>query len=548
MMNDIEIDDLFRVFHAHIREPGLQETRVVARTSTGEARMTTRTGLSRHRRLPLGAIVSGLAVCGLAAALGLLALQSPDRPTQVAGVPTQPRVDWGITALVSVDPEPGAARDVSTERVRAALVARAQQRDMAGVTVEVVGDNLLSVTIPAATRDGAIREFIHSGSLAIYDLKTSFVTRWNTREEAQTGAKRLPGEIAGRFAVPNEGTIGIDDFVTTSQEADQLLAVLNAPGLKVPFERQWSLIPFPVGFRLIGQRDVPEGLSVIRDEPIVTGDAITRVEVTGSRVRMVLSDAAEASFKAALQGGAASTDLNVVVGVDGPIGDIAGPVTQAPNGDLVLDFAEQWRADALLATLGEPYAGVRNVDIQSTEPYGTQPAVIGEHVTPLPAWVEAARNNTSEPHTANPNLVDIAPDQVVHVLSAPSPGGPIDLYAARTPAGDDVYWSEKFGSNGCSIAIGAPRLQNCGNLGVSPGNPGFWVGRVSSPDITSVEVRRADGTVQPGTVGNGWYVIPSGANTAAGAAIVGLDKAGNELGRIAENGALAFPGQASSQP
>ena len=134
--------------------------------------------------------------------------------------------------------------------------------------------------------------------------------------------------------------------------------------------------------------------------------------------------------------------------------------------------------------------------------------------------------------------IDLPRNAIVRAVTASLGHTTVELYVGRTPVGDDVGFLHGAGGGvtGCDGQPGPPSLVPCG--GSASGAEWTYYGRVSRPDIATVELRTAAGRVFPGAVRNGWYLILANGDGANGpdSTFIARNAAGDEVARIDATG------------
>ena len=485
-----EIDDLFRQYLADVppTPPGALE-RVTRRAMSEPA--PRRVGLRWRRWRPrVFAVAGGLAAAALATVLAVLFIQAPN-----AGSPAgEPRVDWGMNIVVQVVPDAGVSLDDAVDRAVAALEERGRRQDIPGLRIARLGGGRLKLTVPGAKQKGNTVELINFSSIAVFDQSATLIAHWTNTDEAKAGLRSLTGAPGGFITLPRVrrpgDELGLPDYRKTRAEADALIAFLNATVPNQP-EEQYEAVPIPAGIRF---RDNPPGIDVLRDEPIVAVSDITSVEAAGADIVLEIRNGAQDRVLRAVAAATNAKPPADLVGLQtfrGPVGQAIGTASLS-DGKVAIRVTSPLGAEQFAAAAGRPVVPA-HLEITAAEPYGELPPLAGDRLTELPPDVDQARRHAPDPRAADARTIDLPRNAIVRAVTASLGHTTVELYVGRTPVGDDVGFLHGAGGGvtGCDGQPGPPSLVPCG--GSASGAEWTYYGRVSRPDIATVELRTAAG-------------------------------------------------------
>lgn len=540
-MNDV--DHLFRTFLDGTPDlPDAACERVV--------RAVTRRDASRRhgRRVRWSVVVPVVGGMAVALVAGAAMFDREGTDTAVAG-----RVDWGMTAVLRVTPDPGSDLETALSRMEAALTVRGEADDIPGLAVRRVGNGDLEIRVPGVYHRQQMTMLSRFASVAVYDRRRALIGTYRRMDELTAALTRQKGAPQGYVLLSQApgSPVGMLEVVTTRAEADAKLRELNR-AMAAYEEKQsgtsanvvaakramarWTVAEVPGGVRVVARGQGP-GVDLLRDDPIVPSRDIDSLQENNGVTMTVVPEARERTLRALA---ASRSSAVAVFSAPGYTGSLAGPVSV--DGETLVASGSP---DGVVPV--SVHDAVPNIPgaiaVVSAQPYGHRPTLEGERVSPLPADIEALRTTQWDPRGETRDRLDIAPQSVLRVVRATRDGVHQDVYAARTPDGDDLVYvgrNDGSGGNACSSDAGPPRMTLCMTRAHAD-DP--FVGRVDDPAIVRVDAEW-DGGSRSAVVANGWFIVdtlgegrPPSATT-----MIGRDADGNEVARLSGvTGELRLP-------
>jgi hypothetical protein len=531
------IDDLVKDFRGHLPDaPSGAAERAARRLIERSGSLERRARVGRGgRRVFVG--VGALAVVAVAATLGALFIAT-NRGRQAAD-----HGGWGLTATVRVVSNPGGPNlAAATARAVEVVNARALAQGLTGVVASRLGDGQIRLVAPQAMRSGQLDELLAPADVRIYDIGGALLKTTDPREAAAwlRAHARVGVAPAGYTALPTR----IDRLpigITAVTRAELIKA--GAVSAVDP-----QIVAIPAGVRLLTSPRPGGGgdYTILRDEPVLRAQDLTRVQVDGTLLALDITAPAVARIDALLAGGHRASDL-LALRLTRYTSEVIGSVTSPADpgkrhtGTLLVEPPPNTPASSIVPPLVA--GGIdAQLSVESAEPYGDPPALSGDQPTTLPTALERSLTDLS-PATLRPDGVPtpVQPEAVVHALTATNGNDSWDLYATRTGWRLDVFWIVRKRSDGasakhdvsqavpCDVAPGRPVLTFCLIFQDTSGRFLFHMVGRASPDVARVEIHHATQPADHAVVRNGWWLVEVPADKPAPTEAVAFDARGNVL-------------------
>lgn len=460
----------------------------------------------RPLRLALG--VAGIA--GIAVLIGGLFLVTPRGPRPAAppappGPPQAPIPARDLVATIRVEPHPaGPSLEQATRRAADILNARAAALAITGAKATVAGPGRIRFLVPDAGSPNSIRSLLEMRPWAVHDLGRTLLGDSRDRRAAIRALEGDPTAPRGEpYTFTNDswyvtnGAAGGQGFParTVRPQAGRIAVPADPLGLPGPN------LDLP-GFSFV----------VLRDEPVAHAADVESAEVSGGLLTVRLRTPTDVRGR-------------LILVVNQWIFASASP-GRGRSRTLVLPLAPDDRAEFKRVLTGGGLDA--ELILEETRPAGRPRVRTGQHPVVTPRMrvrlLEGIPLRFDDGTTPVP-----VPATLLRVIGGTDRFGQRwNVWEVLTTQGDALVMQETDGTISydldCVISWAARIIRSCGG-GSDPVASG-----VVAPEVAKVVVRRADGTVTPAILRNGWFF--TGTPTAKGSKIVALDEDGNVLAQI----------------
>lgn len=534
-MNEI---DLFRTYLGSVTGPPPGRAAAVAeRVMSGQV-----TAPASPPRRARGWLAAG-AVGAVALAAGLaLTFESLRQHGTANGTP---RVPWGMTADITLTPDPGVDSQAAVDAYIQLIRQRAEREDVPGVDVQQTGPDRVHVTLPSASNRQALVSFVTPSDLRVFPA----VTAAQSVDEIEAVASQAVSNGATPIAyvlsptAPTMGDTPGEDFLTnqyrTVAEA-QAKAKAGDRVIAIPEGFAFVLVETPTGKDL--------GFALVKNEPVVGRSDMTRVELVQNRLVAQLTTAGADHVQEyfATEGTLDELDLAELHMTQGslvPTYFAIGKVHRSGDAALGIDGQAVGtdRTPGNLVGVDVWIGPVVRAEfaIDGSAAYGPQPRITGDSV-PVPA-----------PYNTYPELMPKPAGDLVRVVHATTAKGDVGVWVAvngsiALTASTVPLLGAGATTPACPWRLGPPPLTICNTGGGPVGS--VITGRVAD-NVATVEARLGTGKIVHGTIANGWFIVPIIVQEKVNPReyspekpewrvdeIVAKDAQGNVLGRFDSNG------------
>ncbi len=493
-MNEI---DLFRNYLHDVGGPAPGRTALVALRAVSGTAPTTRSSPRRRRGWLAAATVGGVA---LAVGLALTFTNLRQTPSATGTA----RVGWGMTADITLRPDPNVSPQAAVDAYMQLIRERADREDVPGVRVEQVAPDRVHLTLPSATTRSQLASFASPSDLRVFPAIASA----RSVEEIAAVANRAISDGARPVAYviakskPKDGETPAGDFLTTQYKTAADASSHAKPGDQV--------IPIPDGYAFVlAERPDGEdlGLTLFKDEPVIRRSDVARIEVAGRRLVAQLTPSGATRMRDYLASEGALDDFDVA------------ELNMAPGGIVPTYFT----------IVKARRAGEASISIETTGTLDQVPRLPGALVGPdtwigpvVPAGVRIDRASRygSAPEVVGDSVAP--PRQIPEIPGTRSTAALLRVVHLTTADGDSGVWVAADGSSSmtastiprlgghgsspaCPALLGPPPISLCDSGGGPAGS--ILAGRAAD-NVEFVEARRGTGEIARGAVANGWFIIP----------------------------------------
>lgn len=453
-------------------------------------------GTTRGTRTPRVIWLAAAAILIAVVTLAAVVRNTSPKPVDSSAPQIAPaRVDWGMTATVTVKPDPGVAADDARDRLTRALLARAAEQDIAGFEATPTSDTTIRIRVPAAETEDQLRGLIRFERVEVIDPSVSVRATSDSLEELGAIARRLPapnGRMTYWRSISSNPLFGAEAYPTAAEARKRRPPTRHDPGSPVPIPSH-----FRVAAMITGERDATYAL--VAAERLVHSGDVENIEIDGNRVVMRLSPAAASRVTAApsilamtRRGDDALTILHDEVDHDGDRLSITLPTALA---------AKRWSPDAgSPGVTGEPR-------ITSTMPYGTRPRPVGVPFTPT---MSADTPRPLNPYLRNPGASWIRTPLPTDAVAGPESFLVVGSTPTTVPGMLVLANSTGYpivGASECARGLGAPVVEVCSAQPSAPEtNRVTYLGRTAA-NVDRVTIRFPSGASIDGPARDGWFAL-----------------------------------------
>ncbi len=502
------IDDALRRFRTYLPDagPGDTDARALARRVIDQEHTTPASRRGRRRGLAV-ATATGLAAVG---ALAVVATRVDRRSGAAAPVVIgQPRVDWGMRALISVTPDPGVSVEDATQRAKELLAERLAQLDVKGAQLRPTKPGQLSLTVPGAEDPMQISWIMQINHLKVFRTTGRVLTgrtlaelRRSLRAPMQGARVKYLVEVERRRA-PSPSDIRLVDTV---DEAQRLARRLPAESSFVAVDAASALV-----------LSEPGRYSLLPSARTVPSD---RLDLTTTASGLVVSYPRSVGGPGRVY--VASSQFGIGTGTDrqwvaaGPL----RPTRSSADPTRIHVVVPQPGAQRLLleTTTTDPTPRddrllIGDAAITSLARYGSPP-IEGVPDQSAARTLSSFVNGRTPADAAWRRVLTDTSDGVSVRLFTASKAGPKSLAAAAftVSRGRRTLSTGSLGMSGtsqtpCPVGIGAPAMNPCSILPPVPMQPGVIAGGRIQPEVARIEARTASGHRFSAIIEGSWFVV-----------------------------------------
>ncbi len=467
---------------------------------------------SRGRRLAAIMALPAAAAIAIMVVIGVRSTGAPEDPL-TALPPT--RVDWGMDVRVTLHPDPDVSLDEMRTRVKTAIAQRSEQLDAAGVSVQDVNGDTMTVRIPGTQSPSEVRSFLDFPRIRVLDIERSVIRYARTLDD-------LKPAVAAAGPAPKGGTVVY--VQPEGQPGQPLSAPMRFPKSSAPAmiaslrrsepRRKIFTLETPADTYVVtdSRTNVSE-FFLIRPVDLVATSAVERSVIPvstsppmidRSRINLRISD------EAALPDTASGVWIAQI-----------GPGTGPEDETRILkqvQFSQSMRASTIegdsvdhsfAQRFGQSDIG-GSVTFDEPTRWGAPPMPGGKVLSVAPRWAErpfvrkgATWMNVIQTRTGGSGPYEL----IIGVLDRR-----IVAAGMSTPGGHGSYTSSSSDRGICEEGIGAPRVRPCDTSTRSLSQVDGRLVRMDTvygrvqPGVRLVAVRAENGTMVTATIENGWFM------------------------------------------
>ncbi len=409
------------------------------------------------------------------------------------------RVDWGMTAVVRIEPDPWTDQRRAVSETVAALRTEAERLDIAGMEIRSTGTRELTLKIPGAEATSQLRFLLMIPRVRVLDYETSVLAEGSRASDLVAAARRAtkPGQPTHYIVVgvPGRGVIVTPNrFQPTLRGARADQRSLGGPS-------KADVLAVPDGLTVVTDIRIERGVAsqylyLVRERPLARGSEI--------QTRLSTSPALRVGVAAIVVDRArrlTTEKTRRVIAVSTDSGPRANPPAFVGIGLLDLAAREisfESRQNPLGLVRGpmtQPNLGSR-LRLHNVVGYGPQP--LGRYPRTDLRWPWAP--GVPAENFVAPISIDIEGRRATVVIQKRNQSA---FFSAIRVAGSSADAGVQSGT--CYLGLGAPALsQAC--MFHDLGERLVFAGRVRD-DVLRIDATLPSGQVVQAHLENGWYML-----------------------------------------
>jgi len=470
------------------------------------------------RRGVLGLVLAGAGALAAIVVMSIVAINLTKRDATNDPALAPARVGWGMIVTVRVHPDSGVSVDDATSDAIRALMQRARERDIAGLTITSPKPGLVDVRVPGAENVSQVSELVGFERLSIYG-ESQVVARGATLTDFR------PHAVA-------PGGADVVHYMHARLRGATVQTASRTKALRTIRERDnAAVLAFPSDLQIIRQQ---QGYLLVKGPPVVRPGEITFQPNPGTPAPPI---------NQAMPSPRPGT-VHLTPDATSKINDLQGDALLVTDGRLVPGYP-----GLVMAT--RPFAEVASGDVRDVNGInGTGMLSVTLSTVPLRARLEYVARRAyggtptpprGEPYTPTASQKYLqGPGTFRRVMSPMTPLGRVDVVVRHNDRNDVLYLLDpKDGSlinplgTPCPAGLGAAPIAECTGGVWGPELRRWLMAGRANTNVRSAEVRYPSGRTIRGTVKNGWYVVvhqaPSRTHETAGQAPVVVRDAEGEV-------------------